>query len=89
MLNRAILAFNQALRGHPKNYCTQWDHQTTIDDLCFICQYELDLHTQGSLALPFAIRKSYVEFIDEFGTQDESYIANHSFGRNRVSIGIS
>ena len=59
--------FEQALKQLPAGtYYDEFCHKT-IQDLCFICLHELDLHAEGEYYHPLAMRKKYLKFILKFG----------------------
>jgi hypothetical protein len=59
--------FETALKELPSG--TYFEHfaHTTVEDLCFVCLHELDLHAEGEYFHPLAMRKKYLRFIEKHG----------------------
>ena len=61
------MTFKKALNALP-NVCG-FDHtaHTTIEDLCWICLHELDLHAEQEYWHPVAVRKKLLAFCKKYG----------------------
>lgn len=60
--------FDQALNDLPVD--TGYDPFThkTVDDLCYVCLHELDLHAEGEYKIKLPLRKQYYKFIQKYGS---------------------
>ena len=43
-----------------------FDHKT-VEDLCWLCLHELDLHAEAEYFVPLALRKKYLAFNRKWG----------------------
>ena len=61
------MTFEQALKALP-DVCG-FDHSahTTVEDLCWICLHELDLHAEQEYWHPVAVRKKLLAFCKKYG----------------------
>jgi hypothetical protein len=41
---------------------------STVDDMCFVCLHELDLHAEGEYWHPVKTRRDLLNFINKHGT---------------------
>ena len=42
---------------------------STVDDMCFVCLHELDLHAEGEYWHPSKIRRDLLNFITKHGSE--------------------
>ena len=77
-MTKATTSFEQALNALP-DVCgfDSFSHKT-IEDLCYLCLHELDLHAEQEYWHPVAVRKKLLAFCKKFGyyaTQAEQMFA--------------
>ena len=80
--------FEQALKQLPAGtYYDSFCHKT-IQDLCYICLHELDLHAEGEYYQPLAMRKKYLKFIEKFGfhVEDARHVFNIGLGKTKADF---
>jgi hypothetical protein len=54
----------------------------TIEDLCYICLFELDLHAEGEYWHPLAVRKQLLAFCKKYGYYAKEAQKQFDAGRN-------
>lgn len=50
----------------------EYREHTTIDDLCYLCLHELDLHAEGEYWHPIKERKALLKFCQKWGPHAEA-----------------
>ena len=50
----------------------EYSEHTTIDDLCYLCLHELDLHAEGEYWHPIKERKALLKFCQKWGPHAEA-----------------
>lgn len=61
------MEFQKALSKLPEGTGFDAYSHKTIEDLCWICLHELDLHAEGEYFVPIALRRKYLAFIRKHG----------------------
>lgn len=60
--------FEKALKDLPPE--TDLDvHHSTIEDLCYLCLHELDLHSEEEYQHPKKLIRAYKKFINKYGPE--------------------
>ena len=59
--------FELALKELPEGTYFEHGAHTTVEDLCFVCLHELDLHAECEYFHPVAMRRAYLKFIEKHG----------------------
>ena len=54
------MTFQKALDKLPEGTGFDAYSHKTVQDLCWICLHELDLHAEGEYFVPMALRKKYL-----------------------------
>jgi len=57
-----MTTFEKALDKLPDGTGFDAYSHKTVQDLCWICLHELDLHAEGEYFVPMALRKKYLAF---------------------------
>lgn len=61
------MTFEKALNALPDGTGFDAYSHKTIEDLCWICLHELDLHAEAEYFVSLALRKKYLSFIRKYG----------------------
>jgi hypothetical protein len=61
------MTFKQALNQLPDGTGFDSFSHTTIEDLCWLCLHELDLHAEQEFWHPVALRRKYLAFCQKHG----------------------
>jgi hypothetical protein len=61
------MTFEKALNALPEGTGFDAYSHKTIEDLCWVCLHELDLHAEAEYFVPLALRKKYLLFIRKHG----------------------
>lgn len=64
------MTYDQALKDfRPVAHLTYFEYRehTTIEDLCYLCLHELDLHADGEYWHPAQVRKALLKFCQKWG----------------------
>lgn len=77
------MTFDKALKELP-DVCG-FDHfaHKTVEDLCWICLHELDLHAEGEYWHPVAVRKKLLAFCKRYGYYVAEAQAMFNAGKGR------
>ena len=75
------MTFETALNKLPEGtgfdaYCHK-----TVEDLCWLCLHELDLHAEAEYFVPLALRKKYLAFNSKWGFYGEESQAMFNAGK--------
>ena len=62
-----MTTFQKALNKLPDGTGFDAYSHKTVEDLCWICLHELDLHAEGEHFVPMTLRKKYLAFNKKFG----------------------
>ena len=62
-----MMTFQKALDQLPDGTGFDAYSHKTIQDLCWICLHELDLHAEAEYFVPMALRKKYLAFNRKWG----------------------
>jgi len=52
---------------------------STVDDMCFVCLHELDLHAEGEYWHPIKVRRDLLNFISKHGSNHHKSEALRQF----------
>ena len=66
-LGTMMTTFQKALDKLPEGTGFDAYSHKTVQDLCWICLHELDLHADREYFVPMALRKKYLAFNKKFG----------------------
>jgi hypothetical protein len=61
------MTFEKALNDLPNETGYDSFSHKTIQDLCYVCLHELDLHAEQEYWHPVALRKKYLAFCKKYG----------------------
>jgi hypothetical protein len=61
------MTFEKALKALPEGTGFDAYSHKTVQDLCWVCLHELDLHAEAEYFVPAALRKKYLSFIRKYG----------------------
>ena len=59
--------FESALKKLPAGTGFDSFAHKTVNDLCWICLHELDMHAEAENFVPVALRRKYVKFCSNYG----------------------
>ena len=75
------MTFEKALKELP-DVCGLDSCHKTIEDLCWICLHELDLHAEQEYWHPLAVRKKLLAFCKKYGHYADEAQAMFTQGAN-------
>jgi hypothetical protein len=74
------MSFEKALKELP-DVCGLDSHHSTLEDLCWLCLHELDLHAEREYWCPAAVRKKLLAFCKKYGHYVEEATASYNEGK--------
>jgi hypothetical protein len=66
-MNKKLNQFEKALDQLPEGTGFDAYSHKTLEDLCWVCLHELDLHAESEYFVPVALRRKYLAFIRKHG----------------------
>jgi hypothetical protein len=76
--------FETALSKLPEGTCFDPYAHHTIEDLCYICLHELDMHAEHEFWHPLALRKKYLAFCKKYKFWAEEAQLQFDVGRHHL-----
>jgi len=65
--NKMLTKFDVALKKLPAGTGFDSFAHKTVEDLCWICLHELDMHAEAEHFAPMALRRQYLAFCKRYG----------------------
>jgi hypothetical protein len=66
----------------------EYSEHTTIDDLCYLCLHELDLHAEGEYWHPIKERRALLKFCQKWGPHADGRINYVTESKREFDIGL-
>jgi len=73
--------FQTALKDLPEGTGFDSFVHKTVEDLCWLCLHELDMHAEGEYWHPAARRKKYLNFCRKYGFYEEEAQEEFELGK--------